>query len=114
VQISSPSFAGPVTAKPSAGSASGTSASSGATALDPSASQGNSIVQEFLNYAKMNPIDRLRAGIMKSMNITQQQLDAMPPAQKQAVEQKIEQLIKEQLQKNADNQSTGQVVDFSA
>jgi hypothetical protein len=38
----------------------------------------------------------------------------MPPAQKQAVEQKIEQLIKEQLQKNADNQSTGQVVDFSA
>ena len=77
------------------------------------ASQDNSIVQEFLNYARMNPIDRLRASIMKGMNITQQQLDAMPPAEQQAVEQKIEQLIKEQLSKNTNNQS-GQFVDISA
>jgi hypothetical protein len=113
VQISSPSLAGAATAKPAA-SSSGASASSGATALDPNASQGNSIVQEFRNYAKMNPIDRLRANIMKSMNVTQQQIDAMPPAQQQAIEQKIEQLVKEQMQKNVDGQSKGQVVDFSA
>lgn len=111
MQVSSPSFVGSATARPSV--IAGVNSSSGATALDPSASQGDSIVQEFLNYAKMNPIDRLRAGIMKSMNITQQQLDAMPPAEQQAVEQKIEQLIKEQLAKNTNNQS-GQLVNFSA
>ena len=99
----------PLTPNASLATGSGSTASSGSAG---SASQDNSIVQEFLNYAKMSPIDRLRANIMKSMGLTQQDLDKMTPAQQQAVEQKIEQLIQQELQKNADK--TGQVVNVSA
>jgi hypothetical protein len=83
-----------------------------ASALADGASGGDSVAQDFLNYAKMSPIERLRANIMKSMGLTQQQFDSMTPAQQQAVEQKIEQLIKQELQKNAN--ASGQLVDQSA
>jgi phenylacetate-coenzyme A ligase PaaK-like adenylate-forming protein len=111
VQISSPGSYG--LSSPSRAASSGSSGSAGATALGATDSaQDNSVVQEFLNYAKMSPADRLRANIMKSMGLTQQQFDALSPAEQQAVEQKIEQVIKQEMQQNADK--TGQLVNISA
>jgi TPP-dependent pyruvate/acetoin dehydrogenase alpha subunit len=75
-------------------------------------SKGNDVVQEFMDYAKMDPMARMRANILKSMGLTENDVKNMSPEQQKAVEQKIEQLIKEQLQKNAGK--TGQVVDVSA
>ena len=75
-------------------------------------SKGNDVVQEFMDYAKMDSMERMRANILKSMGLTEDDLKNMSPEQQKAVEQKIEQLIKEQLQKNAGK--TGQVVDVSA
>jgi hypothetical protein len=74
--------------------ASSTDATAGMTSSTASAAGGltpkaDNVVQQFMDYAKMNP-----------------------PEQQKAVEQKIEQLIKQQLQKNAGQ--TGQVVDVSA
>jgi len=70
------------------------------------------VVQQFLDYAKMDPIQRLRANILKSMGLTEDDLKNMTLEQQKAVEQNIEQLTQEQLKKNVDK--PGQVVDVSA
>ncbi|RZN21103.1 hypothetical protein CWO90_33705 [Bradyrhizobium sp. Leo121] len=75
-------------------------------------SLGNNVEQEFLKYAHMNPIDRMRANILKSMGLTEQDVQNMTPQQRQAVEQKIKDLIEQQFHKNADKK--GQLVDVSA
>jgi hypothetical protein len=89
--------------------ATGTGATSSSSA---GASQDNSVVQDFLNYAKETPAERLRDSILKSMGLTQQQLDQMPPAQRQAIEKKIEDIIKQKLQQNGGQ--PGQLVNASA
>ena len=73
---------------------------------------GDSVAQQFMDYAKMSPIERMRAQILKSMGLTENDLKKMSPEQQKAVEQKIEQIIKQKLEKNAG--TTGQVVDVSA
>jgi hypothetical protein len=73
---------------------------------------GNLLEQEFLKYAHMNPLERMRANILKSMGLTEQDVQNMTPQQRQAVEQKIKDLIEQQFQKNADKK--GQLVDVSA
>lgn len=60
----------------------------------------------------MNPWDRMRANILKSMGISEQDLANMSPQQRQAVEDKIRQMIEQQMQKNAEKK--GQVLDISA
>jgi ABC-type transporter MlaC component len=72
----------------------------------------NDVVQQFLDYAKMDPMARMRANILKSMGLTEDDLKNMTPEQQKAVEQKIEQIIQQELQKKAGK--TGQVVDVSA
>jgi hypothetical protein len=95
----------PQTAGSSAGSAAGVSAS-GTT------SQDNSVVQDFLNYAKMSPAERMREEILKSLGMTEQQFEKLSPTQQQAVNQKIQQIMLQQLQQNAGK--TGQLVNVSA
>jgi hypothetical protein len=104
---SSPSPFGLSSPSPAGGSGTGAKASGSAAA-----SQDNSVVQDFLNYAKESPAERLRASILKSMGLTEQQLDQMPPAQRQAVEKKIEDIIKQKLQQNGGQ--PGQLVNASA
>ncbi len=91
-----------------AGATTGTSTSAAAS-LTP---QGDSVVQQFMDYAKESPMQRMRASILKSMGLTEDDLKKMSPEQQKAVEQKIEQIIKQKLEKNAGQ--TGQVVDVSA
>src|SRR5262249_61404913 len=74
--------------------------------------RSDNVVKEFLDYAKMSPMERLRANILKSMGLTEDDLKKMSPEQQKAVEQKIEQIIKQQFEKNAGK--TGQVVNLSA
>jgi hypothetical protein len=75
-------------------------------------SLGNDIEQEFLKYAQMNPLDRMRANILKSMGLSEADLQNMTPQQRQAVEQKIKDLIEQEFHKNAEKK--GQLVDLSA
>jgi hypothetical protein len=97
----------PTTTKSS--TSAGGSAASGNLA---GASQDKSVAQQFLNYAKMSPMERLRANILKSMGLTEDQLKALPPDQQKAVEQKIQQIIQQDMQKKASQ--PGQLVDVSA
>lgn len=108
-------YFGPSTAKATSNAGAANSASSTGTTAPATGklkSKGEDVVQEFMDYAKMDPMERLRANILKSMGLTEDDLKNMSPEQQKAVEQKIEQLIKEQLQKNAGK--TGQVVNISA
>ena len=96
----------PQTAGSSASASGTTSASSSGT------SQGNSVVQDFLDYAKMSPAERMRENILKSLGLTEQQFEKLSPAQQQAVNQKIQQIMLQQMQQNAGK--TGQLVNVSA
>jgi hypothetical protein len=73
---------------------------------------GDDVAKQFMDYAKMSPMERMRAQILKSMGLTEDDLKKMSPEQQKAVEQKIEQIIKQELQKNAG--TTGQLVNVSA
>lgn len=88
-----------------------TSATSSAQATD-SSSPDDSVEQKFLKYAQMSPMDRMRANILKSMGLSEQDLKNMTPDQRAAVEQKIKELIEQSFQKSAGK--AGQAVDISA
>ncbi|MCP3402726.1 MULTISPECIES: hypothetical protein [unclassified Bradyrhizobium] len=81
-------------------------------ASEDGASGDSSVVQDFLKYAKMNPFDRMRASILKSMNLTDADLAKMTPDQRAAVEQKIREAIEKELEKKG--QQPGSLVDQSA
>ncbi|WP_445218313.1 hypothetical protein ACKWRH_41925 [Bradyrhizobium sp. Pa8] len=81
-------------------------------ASEDGASGDSSVVQEFLKYAKMNPFDRMRAAILKSMNLSEADLANMTPDQRAAVEQKIRDAIEKQLEKK--DQQPGSLIDQSA
>jgi hypothetical protein len=60
----------------------------------------------------MSPMERMREEILKGLGLTDQQFKELSPAQQQAVDQKIQQIMLQQLQQKAG--ATGQVVDVSA
>ena len=109
---SSPNPFPPATTKAVNSASSADAGLASAPANSKSATKGRDVAQEFLDYVKTDPIARMRANILKSMRLTEDQLNAMPPEQRKAIEEKIEQLIKEQLEKNANK--PGQVVNISA
>ncbi|MGY3691207.1 hypothetical protein ACVIGA_001287 [Bradyrhizobium sp. USDA 3240] len=105
---------GPVTASMTTGTLKKplTADASGSTQAASGSPSDGTIEQEFLKYAQMSPMDRMRANILKSMGLSEQDLKAMTPDQLAAVEQKIKQLIEQSFQKNAGK--AGQAVDISA
>lgn len=60
--------------------------------------------QEFLAYMQKTPAQRMREAWLKSHNLTEEQLDAMPPEQRQAIEKQMADEIKEKLKQQAQNQ----------
>jgi hypothetical protein len=79
------------------------------------ATAGQSAEDKFLAYARMSPADRMRASILSSMGMTEDQLKNMSPEQQKVVEQKIEQLIKQAAQKQIEkNGGSGLSIDIKA
>jgi hypothetical protein len=56
-----------------------------------------SAADEFLAMMKKTPEERLRDNILKSMGLTEDELEGMPPEQRKAVEAKIQEMIKEKI-----------------
>ena len=115
MRILPPSFNWPVISNAATSPGSAASAASGSATASGSLDatpQDNSVVKNFLNYARLSPAERLRANILKSLGLTEDQLKALPPDQQKAVEQKIEQLIRQALQKKLG--TSGQLVNVSA
>jgi hypothetical protein len=99
-----------ISTKPASSSSSATQPSSGLTGQS---SEGNSIVRQFEQNANMTPAQRMFAQMLNKLGITQDQFNAMSPADQQKVEQKIQQMIKKQVQNSSDKQ-TGLIADISA
>ena len=107
--ISSVTAFGPITSamfQPNAGS----SASAGASGAT---SQGNNAVQDFLDYAKMSPTERMREEILKEPRDDRAAVrKALTGATAGRGMQKIQQIMLQQLQQNSGK--TGQLVNVSA
>jgi hypothetical protein len=69
--------------------------------------------QQFEEYAKMTPAQRLHAEMLSQLGLTEDQFKALPPAQQQKINEKIAQMIKQQMGDNNDNR-TGLVTDETA
>ncbi|MFI8479090.1 hypothetical protein ACIGCM_00760 [Pseudomonas sp. NPDC078700] len=60
-----------------------------------SSGSGSAALDEFKKYMDMTPAEKMRDSILKELGLTEEELDAMPPEQQTAVEEKIVQRIKE-------------------
>lgn len=91
----------------SSGTTSGTGGSAAAAVASSGsvAGQSGSPLDDFLAYMKLSPGEKLRYGVMKEMKLTQEQLDAMPPEERQKVEDEIAQRIREKIKLQADSGS---------
>lgn len=82
------------------------------SAAKPEPTPKESVRDEFLGYARMSPLERMRASILKNMNLTEDDLNAMPSEVRKKVEEKIEELVKQQIEKDLGKK--GVLVDLSA
>lgn len=83
----------------------------GSAARDAGGRKPDDIAADFLKYASMSPMERMRANILKGMDLTEEQLGSLPQDERR----KIEDTIKDSSRKmvSADGR-TGQLVDVSA
>ena len=81
--------------------------SGGASSLIKSPTADKSAEDKFREYAKMSPADKMRAAILSSMGLTEDQVKNMSPDQRKAVEQKISDQIKQAAQKQAEKAGGG-------
>ena len=75
--------------------------------------EGSSVAREFLKYAKMSPGERLREAAMKSMKLTEDQLQGMSLEQRNAIEEAIKEKIKALIQQSLEK-TTGAFADIEA
>lgn len=64
---------------------------------------------EFLKWAHMTPAERMRANLLSSMGLTEDQVAAMSPEDRRKVEDKLRELIEQKVKQNVEK--PGQLVD---
>jgi hypothetical protein len=86
------------------------------TALAATQQNEQTAEQKFLDYAKKSPAEKIRDALLKSVGVTEEDLQKMTPEQRKDVEQKIADKIKEAMQKQTEKgESTkGFFADISA
>ena len=62
---------------------------------------GKAAQEEFLKYAKMSPVERIRYDYLKSQGLDEESLAALPAELRKAIEEEIKKLIKEKLHLDA-------------
>jgi hypothetical protein len=92
---------------------SSTSSSKANSSTSLTAKPAETAAQQFLEYAKMTPAQRLHAEMLAQFGLTEDQFKALPPAQQQKINEQIAQMIKKQMGDN-NNASTGLITDKSA
>ena len=69
--------------------------------------------QAFNDYAKMTPAQKMRAAILGSMGLTEDQLKAMDPKERQKIEAKIQEIMKQKIEQSVEKK-TGAIIDVKA
>src|SRR4051812_15214561 len=95
---------------PYAGPYSGISASTSSQVGETSAKD------EFLKFQAMTPAQKMRAMMLAKLGVTEEQLKAMSPEERKKVEDKLKDMIKQQVQNDPDKKGgkTGLVADILA
>ena len=71
--------------------------------------------EDFLKYAAMTPAEKMRASMLAKLGVTEEELKAMSPEERAKVEQKLKDMIKQEVENNPDGKSkTGQIADILA
>jgi hypothetical protein len=71
--------------------------------------------EEFEKFAAMSPAERMRAAILQQMGVSEDQLAAMSPDERKAMEDKITNKIKEMVEETAKKSgATGLLADIRA
>ena len=65
--------------------------------LEKSGTESDDLLSEFMDLAKMTPIERLRKELLEKMGLTEDSLAQMPEEQRAAIEEEIRRAIKERL-----------------
>lgn len=68
---------------------------------------------EFMDYAKLTPAQKMRAAMLSKLGVTEEQLKAMSPEDRKKIEDKIKDLIKQQVE-NDPKMKKGSLLDVSA
>ncbi len=76
----------------------GTSASNPSAGSSSSGPSFQTLLNELTSYTKETPAQRMETAILAQLGITPAQLQAMPPAQREKVEQEVRELMKKELQ----------------
>lgn len=111
MQIFAPGAASRPTTPTSPASSPASPPSSGPTAGLPTS--GDSAVQNFLNLVGSSPAQQMRDQILRSMGLTEKQLDAMSPQDRAKIEEKIKEMIQHKVEQSVEKQ-TGVVIDLKA
>jgi hypothetical protein len=90
-----------------------TKAADATSASDGAAAPQKSAKDDFLDYAKMTPAQKMRAAMLGKMGLTEEQLKAMDPKERQKIEDKLKAQIKEQVM-NDPKMKQGALVDIQA
>ena len=69
--------------------------------------------QWLMDYGRMTPAQRMHQALLQTLGITQAQYDAMSPADKAKVDQKIQRKLQQDMQQQAEKKS-GMLVDVQA
>ncbi len=76
------------------------------------ASKSSNAIAEFLEYQKMSPEEKLRDAILKKLDMTEEELAALPPEERAKVEEQIKEMMKQEIENNMAQK--GVLVDLSA
>lgn len=68
---------------------------------------------EFLDYAKMTPAEKMRAAMLARLGLKEEDVKAMDPDARKAVEAKIKEMVKQEFEAGLDK-SPGKIVDMLA
>lgn len=79
---------------PYAGAYSGVSASTSSPVSEPSARD------EFMKFQAMTPAEKMRAMMLSKLGLTEEQVKAMSPEDRKKVEDKLKEMIKQEVQQD--------------
>ena len=71
---------------------------------------GTDPAKVFLNYMKETPAQRIEDAWLGNHHLTQEQLQAMPPAERQAIEKRMQAEIKEKITQDSENKLNSKVL----
>ncbi|PIB93051.1 hypothetical protein [Caulobacter sp. FWC2] len=99
----------------SIGSSSYAGAYSGISASTSSPVGETSAKDDFLKYQAMTPAQKMRAMMLSKLGVTEEQVKAMSPEDRAKIEQKLKDMIKQQVQNDPDKKGQkGLVADIMA